>query len=297
MSVGDAEKIFMDGRLVPASKAVISVDDRAVLYGEGVFETVRAYGGKPFRLDRHLDRMWEACRLLRMAPPIGKGEVEEAVGAVIRGNGLVGVGDSRVRITFTGGPSDPSKGLSRSGPAGIVITARPYTPMSESLYRKGLELAVSGIKRNTSSPVSSNKTLNYMDSLLARQDAMDRGADDAVMLSSAGNVAEATSSNIFMVKDGNVLTPDVGCGFLPGVTREAVIELCGVLRLTCTPVTAPLDVLLAADEVFLTNSMIEVMPVRRVGTRAMPRCPGSVTMTLAGAYRELVESNGVRHPS
>jgi branched-subunit amino acid aminotransferase/4-amino-4-deoxychorismate lyase len=109
------------------------------------------------------------------------------------------------------------------------------------------------------------------------------------MLTTAGNLAEATSSNLFMVREGNVLTPDVGCGFLPGVTREAVIELCGELGITCTPVMAGTDVLLSAGEVFLTSSLMEVMPVRRIARKQIgKKCPGRVTARLAEAYRKLV---------
>lgn len=285
--------IYLNGEMVPASRALLPVSDRAVLYGDSAFETFRAYGGRPFRLSRHLERLEETARLLRLSPPQPPGEIADAVYALLAVNGLgdEGEGDARVRITLTGGPSNGPKGLSRTGPAGIFITAVPLQGYPEYAYRDGITLAVSGIKRNTSSPVSACKSGNYLDSLLARQEALDRGADDAVMLTAAGNLSEATSSNIFIVRGGEVLTPDVGCGLLPGVTREAVIELCGRLSLACRAVTEGPGVLFSSDEVFLTNSVAEVLPVRKVGDRVPAHgCPGPVTIRLSGAYRELVET-------
>ena len=283
------EKVYLNGEVLPAGEAFVPLDDRAVLFGDGIFETVRAYRGRPFRLERHLDRLEDGCRVLRLELPNRAEEVKNAVMSLLEENGLSDEGDAYVRITATGGPSTGPKMLERKGPTGLFIIARPYEGYPEHLYREGVSLVMSGIKRNSSSPLSSLKSSNYLDSLIARQEAIDQGADDAVMLTTAGNLAEATSSNLFMVREGNVLTPDIGCGFLPGVTREAVIELCGELGITCTPVMAGTDVLLSAGEVFLTSSLMEVMPVRRIARKQIgKKCPGRVTARLAKAYRELV---------
>ena len=283
------EKVYIDGDLVSAEEASIPFDDRAVLYGDGIFETVRAYRGRPFRLERHLDRLEDGCRVLRLQLPKPTEEIRNAVMSLLEENGVSDEGNAYVRITATGGPSTGPKMLERAGPTGLFIIARPYEGYPEQLYREGVSLVISGIKRNASSPLSSLKSSNYLDSLIARQEAIDQGADDAVMLTTAGNLAEATSSNLFMVREGNVLTPDIGCGFLPGVTRETVIELCGKLRITCTPVMAGTDVLLSAEEVFLTGSLMEVMPVRRIARKQIgKKCPGRVTARLARAYHELV---------
>lgn len=287
------ENIYLNGEFVEASEALLPVGDRAVLFGDSAFETLRAYGGKPFRLGRHLERLEDSARILRLALPRTRDEIADAVLSLLSENELAEERspDARVRITVTGGASDGPKGLARPGRAGIFIIATPLEGYPDRYYREGITLAVSGIRRNTSSPVSALKSGNYLDSMLARQEALDRGADDAVMLTTAGNLSEATSSNVFMVKDGGLLTPDVGCGLLPGVTREAVIELCGRLHLPCRPVTEGPEVLFSADEVFLTNSIAEVLPVRRVGDRVPAHgCPGPVTLLLSGAYRELVEA-------
>jgi branched-chain amino acid aminotransferase len=285
------ESVYLNGELLPAADATIPVLDRAVLFGDSAFETLRAYGGRPFRLRGHLERLADTCRVLRMPMPEDPEKIAAAVIALLGRNDLAdGTGrDARVRITVTGGPPGGPKGLSRPGPTGIFITAQPLEPLPERFYREGIALAISGIKRNSSSPLSSVKSGNYLDSLFARQEADDRGAADAVMLTTAGNLAEASSSNLFMVKGPEAQTPDIGCGFLPGITREAVIELCGVLSIECRPVMAGPEALLDADEAFLTNSLIELLPVRKVGDRVIGgSCPGPLTTRLAAAYQELV---------
>jgi branched-chain amino acid aminotransferase len=281
------ETVYLNGEYVPASHARLPVDDRGVLFGDGVFETVRAYRGEPFRLDRHLERMTGACRELRLEMPRGGGEIAEVVRTLIAENGLES-GDARVRVTVTGGaPAGPTT-LDRDGRATIFILARPYRPHPDQVYRRGISLVISDVRRNASSPLSAIKSANYLDSLIARQEAADRGADDAVILSSDGTLSEATTSNLFMVRGGDVLTPDTSCGLLPGITREAVIELCGGLGITCARVTTGPEDLFFANEVFLTNSMVEVLPVREIAGRAVRACPGPVTESLAAAYRKLV---------
>jgi len=282
------EVVFSNGELTPLSRAVVSVDDRSVLYGDSVFETVRAYGGHPFRLWRHLKRLADGCRVLRLEQPISMKELTAAVALLLRENNLDTGCDARIRITITGGPSRGPKGLDRSGAPVVFITARPYEPPSAEDYDRGLTLIVSSINRNSSSPLSSLKSGNYTDSLLARQEALDSGADDAVILTCSGILSEATSSNLFIVKSGEVLTPGPGCAFLPGVTREAVIDLCEKLGIPCHEVSLGMETLMEADEVFLTNSMIEIMPASRVATRDVPYCPGPITLRMSKAYRELV---------
>lgn len=285
------EIVFLNGELLPVSGAFLPVDDRSLLFGDSAFETLKAYRGSPFRLSRHLERLAESCRMLRMKPPIEPAAIRDAVVAVIESNGLSTVEEARVRITVTGGPADSSKGLARPGPAGIFITAKPYQGLPPRAYKDGITVVISGIKRNVTSPLSSLKTGNYLESMFARQEALDRGADDAVMLTGAGNLAEATSSNLFMVKEETVLTPNSGCGFLPGVTRETVMEICAAERIPLKLVMEGPERLMDSDEAFLTNSMFEILPVARVVTRSLgSSCPGPVTARIAHLYRELTAS-------
>jgi branched-chain amino acid aminotransferase len=281
------EQVYLNGEIVPMSKAMIPVTDRAVMFGDSAFETVRAYGGKPFRLARHLERLAETCRILRMSLPVSAEQIEAAVADLIAANGPGSQGDSYVRITLTGGPSAGPKGLIRQGPVGIFILAHPYEPPAEADYQKGVSLAISGIKRNTSSPLTGIKTAN-LDSLFARQDAHDRGQDDAVMLTTAGNIAETPYANIFMVKDGELLTPNMGCGFLPGITREAVIEVALEAGMPVREIMENHETLMSCEEAFITSSTMEIMPVCQVGTRLMTFCPGPMTQQLRQAYHDLI---------
>lgn len=283
------DNTYLDGRIVPSSEAVISVSDRAVLYGDSVFETVRAYGGRPFRLANHLERLAASCRTMRIFPPLGADEMTGAVADLLAANGLDSPDrDAYLRITVTGGPSAGPSGLERTGPAGIFIIAREFEPPCEEDYQRGIAVAISGIKRNVSSHLSSLKTGNCMDGLFARQDARDRGFDDAVMLTNAGNVAEGTTWNVFVVREGELLTPNMGGGFLPGITREAVIELALEEGVGVRQVTEDHGLLLTAEEAFATGSTVEIMPIRQFGTHSMTFCPGPVTQTLREAYRDLV---------
>ncbi len=284
------ELSWLNGELCPISRAVIPVNDRAVLYGDSVFETIRAYGGRPFRLNRHLDRLAEGCRIMRIDLPYEPGEIAEAVSGLLRANGLDDDGDAYVRVTVTGGVTDGPRGLARPGRPGLFIIAHPYEPPSREEYERGISVTISGIKRNTSSPLCGIKTGSCMDAVFARQEARDRGFDDAVMLTTAGNVAEGTAWNIFTVRDGELLTPNVGCGFLPGITREAVIEVGLSEGLAVRQVMENHEALMASEEAFATGSTVEIMPIRQIGTHLMTFCPGPVTSRLRAAYRSLVDS-------
>ena len=283
------ELTFVDGEILAAHDALIPVSDRAVLYGDSVFETLRTYAGRPFRLHRHLERLFEGCRLMRLEPPMPADEIEVAVAELLEANGLDSAIDAYVRITITGGPTAGPKGLRRPGQSGIFIIAHPYESPGPEAYERGLAVAISGIKRNTSSPLCGIKSGCGMDGMFARQEALDRGFDDAVMLTTAGNVAEGPAWNVFMVRDSELVTPNMGCGFLPGITREAVIEVALEQGIPVTEITEGADALMSCEEAFATASTIEVMPIRQFGTHEMTFCPGPVTRKVAQAYRALVE--------
>jgi branched-chain amino acid aminotransferase len=282
------ELTFLNGEIVAASEALIPVSDRAVLYGDSVFETLRSYSGRPFRLHKHLERLFEGCRLMRLEPPMPAAEIEVAVAELLEANGLDAKIDAYVRITITGGPTAGPKGLRRPGEAGIFIIAHPYEAPPPQDHERGISVTISGIKRNASSPLSGIKSGNGMDGMFARQEAYDRGFDDAVMLTSAGNVAEGPSWNVFMVKDSELLTPNMGCGFLPGITREAIIEVSLEQGLPVKEIMEGTDALTSCEEAFATASTIEVMPISQFGTHLMTFCPGPVTRQVMQAYRELV---------
>jgi branched-chain amino acid aminotransferase len=281
--------VYLDGQFFVSGEARVPVDDLGLLYGCSVFETIRAYRGSPFRLERHLERMKSSCRIMGLKVPRGTDEVVSAVSELLSSNGLL-ERQARVRVTITGGRSTGFPPDHGPGSPSLFIMATPYDPPGEEKYRSGISVVLSPIRRNACSPLSGMKTAGYMDSLLARHDASGQGADDAVMLNTEGIVAELTTSNIFWVKEGTLFTPDVGCGILPGVTRETVLELCPRLDITGKSVSAGFEALREADEIFSTNSMVEILPVREIPGRVIPGCPGPVTAALSGSYRELVTS-------
>lgn len=279
------KKVFLNGEIVEASKAFLPFDDRCFRFGHGLFETLRAYNGKPFLLEKHLERMKKSSQTLGIDFPLGVEEIEEAIAKLIGANGL-GDSDARIRITITGGRG-ASLQIRAEGKPSVLIEARHYTPPPKEAYLEGVSLWISSIRRNLSSPLSSIKSCNYMDCLLAHSEALERDSFDAVMLATDGAVAEAATSNIFMAYKNTLLTPQLG-GILPGITRLAVIELSREIGLPLREIVISPEDLLDADEVFLTNSMIEILPVRDVGGKRLRECPGSLTSRLMDAYKKLV---------
>jgi len=290
-------RVYLNGRLLNQEDAKISVLDRGLLFGDGLFETMRAYEGKPFRLDRHLSRLRRACRELRISGLPDDAEIAAQVSELYSLN--VGRGDAYVRVTVTGGHYDGGKTLERPSGPNVFVIVTPFERYPQRFYESGMRLVASSIRRNAGSPLSRLKSNNYLATLMAKQEARDKGADDAVMLNTEGYLAEGTSSNLFLVSHGEVLTPDVSCGLLPGITREAVIELCRGLSLHCTTGHYSMEDLVQADEVFLTMSTGEVVPVCEVeGMPLGDTCPGPITLRIHRAYRELVrEELGLNPPS
>lgn len=282
-------KVYLDGKIVDAGEALIPVNDRGVLFGDGLFETIRAYGGKPFRLDRHLRRLREGCRVLRLSGIPRDEEIAEAIDVLYREN--VGSGDAYVRITVTGGDFDGTRNLTRSFRPRFFIIVRPFEGYPPEFYRRGIRLTLSSVRRNLHSPLWRIKTTNYLEPLYAKQEAADRGYDDAFFLNTEGYLAEGSTSNFFLVRGGKVLTPHPDCGILPGITRETVLELCSSLGITWEEGFYRLQDLHGADEAFLTMTTGEIIPVAEAdGVSIGERCPGPVTSTLSAAYHQLVKS-------
>jgi len=283
-------KVFLNGEILPASKAAIPVDDRAVLYGDSIFETVRAYSGKPFRLSKHIARLEKACAFFRLKCPFNRSEIERAVELTIRANDLDQQGvDAYVRITLTGGKASGTPDLRREELPNFFIIAREYVPPPQRFYKKGISVIISQIRKNPHSPVPFMKTGNYLDSLIARQEAIERGADDAIFLTTNGFISEATTSNIFMVRGNRLSTPAKRCALLPGITRDVVCEIARGLEIEIDFVVSDLSHLFSADEIFLTNSLVEIVPVTKVEGEIIGKgIPGQITRKLHEAYRDFV---------
>lgn len=272
-------QVYVNGRIVPADEATVSALDRGLLHGDGVFETIRVYGGKPFMLDAHLRRMADGCSAIEVAPP-DPAEIKNGVRQVLEANDL---SDAYLRITATRGPTGRLwYDLEHSAPT-IVIIAKPLVPKD---FGEGLRLVVSGFRSDERSPLSRIKQTGILWKILARTEARRAGADDALLLNTQDRIAEATSANIFWARDGALYTPSLDCGILPGITRALVIEIAREQGISVTERKFTLDELRTADEAFLTSSTWELAPIRSLGDVPFGGAPGLITRSLTESYRE-----------
>jgi branched-chain amino acid aminotransferase len=287
------EIVYLNGALVPRAKAKISVFDHAFLYGYGLYETMRAYHGKIFLLERHMKRMLDAVAIISLADKLAGIDVAKACKETLDANHLQ---DARIRLTVSNGESDiaPWAGGVMSKPT-IVVTARPYTPFSEKKYNEGFKAGIASVGRCRKSVVNTLKSVSHLGSVMARMETAAYGMDEALLLNDDGYIAEGGGCNIFFVKEEALLTPPLDSGILPGVTREVVIEVAAGMGINVNEVDIRPEALDKFDEAFVTNAMIEVMPVTAV-REASGRMvtigsgkPGTITQRLMQAYREKVE--------
>ncbi|MBI4294891.1 MAG: aminotransferase class IV [Chloroflexi bacterium] len=280
-----ADIVYLNGELLPRHQACLSPFDHGFLYGYGLFETMRAYGGRVFRLGLHLERLQRSARFLGLA--LEGLELEKAVVDTLRANGLA---DARLRLTVSAGEGQaiPDPATCR-GPT-VLVTATSYQPPSPQSYQSGWTAITSSICRNSRSPLCQMKGIAYIDSVLARRQARAAGADEALLLNEKGLLAEASTSNLFLVEGSLLLTPRDEDGALAGITRAAVFELSPALGLSAAQASLMPSGLAAASEVFVTSSLIEIMPLVRVDDKTIGSgAPGPVTQRLAEAYREMVK--------
>jgi branched-chain amino acid aminotransferase len=276
--------VYLNGALVPRSQARISPFDLGFLYGYGLFETMRAYSGLIFRLGMHLERLKLAAASIGL--PLDAFDLGKACYDTLKANNLA---DGRIRLTVSIGEGeaipDPPK---HPRPTALVIAAS-YTPPSAKTYQKGYKAVVSLIHQNSQSPLSRLKTVNYLNQLLARREAKEKGADEAILLNERGFLCEGSTNNIFLVSKGNLTTPDEESGCLPGIMSQVVIELAKELGLKVAEREVRLEELLNADEAFLTSSLIELMPLTEVNGKPIGESKrGKVTERLMSAYKEAV---------
>jgi branched-chain amino acid aminotransferase len=281
--------VYLNGSLIPLSQARISPMDHGFLHGYGLFETMRAYNGRVFRLEQHLARLERSARALNIDLD-GPAKLETAIYDALRANHLL---NARIRISVSPGEEELASGVPAKGEPTVFITAIGYDPPSEQVYRRGFTAMVSRVHRSPRSPSSGLKSLSALDILLARQEAASYGVDHAIMLNDDDLVAEGSSSNVFHVNDRTLFTPAEHSGILQGVTRDVVLkELAPSLGLATNEVDVALSDLLEAEEAFLTNSMIEVMPLTVVADRSIGTGrPGPLTRRFMKAYKELIEQS------
>ena len=279
--------VFLNGEIVAEEAARVASGDRGLLLGDGLFESLRAYRGKVFRLAAHLARLRASADFLRLSVPCADERIAGSISELIRLNACA---EAYVRITLTRGASARGLRLDGQGPATLLIHVRPIAPYPAEQYRHGAKLILSTVRQNSANPLARHKTLSYLLYLLARQEATDAGANGALLLNELGQVAEESAANIFLAREGKLITPPAHCGLLPGIARAVVMELARAQGIALEERPAPAAELFDAEELFLTNSLMEVMPVRQVDRRALPhKAPGPVTARLMQAYRGLTD--------
>ncbi|MDR0485869.1 MAG: branched-chain-amino-acid transaminase [Elusimicrobiota bacterium] len=286
-------KIYLDGQLVPKEEAKLSVFDHGVLYGDGVFEGIRAYNGRVFRLNEHLDRFWASAKAVAIEPPMSKKDMEKAILETLLANNLK---DAYIRALLTRGVGDlgldPRK--CAAGPS-VVIIADSIVLYPPEFYEKGMEVITASTRRVRPDTLSPNiKSMNYLNNILAKMEAIRAGLVEAIMLNAEGYVAECTGDNLFIVKNSTVYTPPSFAGALEGITRNAVMELAkNKLNLTVKESLFTMYNVYNADECFVTGTAAEVAAVicadsRKIGSGK----PGPITLKLMEEFRNLANSTG-----
>jgi len=286
-------KVYLNGQLVDKEKAVVSVFDHGLLYGDGVFEGIRAYHGRVFKLVEHLDRLFNSARALLLALPLSKKQFEEAVLETLRANRLK---DAYIRLVVSRGAGDLGLDPRKCGAPTIFIITDKITLYPQEFYEKGLTVITSSVRRNISDALNpSIKSLNYLNNVLAKAEASRQDAPEAILLNREGYVAECTGDNLFVVKENVLITPPTWAGALEGITRNIVMDIARnkLKLLVKEEIFTPYDVYVG-DEVFLTGTAAEVVPVTQVDGRIIGQGkPGKTTIKLMKEFKELTKLTGV----
>jgi len=274
--------VYLNGEILPRGSARISPFDHGFLYGYALFETMRARGGRIFRLRRHLERLAGSAGLLGL--PLGL-DLKNACYDTLEANGLE---DARVRLTVSIGEGDGVPDPPANPVPTVFILATAYNPPPADKYREGFKAVLSKIRQNSMSPVARLKSVNYLNNVLARREAKAAGADEALLLNERGLLCEGSTSNIFLVSRGVLVTPDVDSGCLPGITRQAVLELAARMGTGIDQREVQPEELFRADEAFLTNSLLGLMPLRDIDGKPIGERSRVLTEKLTAAYNDLV---------
>lgn len=283
-------QIYIDGTFHPRESAKISVFDHGLLYGDGVFEGIRAYNGRIFRLQEHLDRLYDSARTIDLHPPIPKAEMGEAIAETLRRNNLK---NGYVRPIVTRGVGDLGLDPRKCPKPSVIIIAVEWGAMYGDLYERGLNGVTVSVRRNSACALPPNvKSLNYLNNILAKIEANYKGGHEAILFDTNGYVSEGSGDNIYVVKNGVIHTPPT-LNNLRGVTRIVVLELAASLGLSVMEQNMGYFDLYSADEVFVTGTAAEVAPITTIDGRAIGTGrPGPITKQLMEAFHTVTEREG-----
>lgn len=279
--------VYIDGEFFPKSKAKISVFDHGLLYGDGVFEGIRAYNGVVFKLREHVDRLYRSAHPIMLKIPLTKTQMVEAVLATLRKNGMR---DAYVRLVVTRGVGDLGLDPRKCPKATVFIIAGAIVLHGNEAKTKGITTLISWVRRHPVDATSHEiKSLNYLNSVMAKIEANAAGADEAICLDKTGFVSEGVGENLFIVKDGNIFTPPVCSGALPGITAQITTRLATKLGYEVNETNITPYQLFNADEAFFTGTAAEIVPIREVNKRQIgDGLPGPVTKNLIEAFHKIV---------
>lgn len=278
--------VYVAGKLVPAEQASVSVFDHGLLYGDGVFEGIRVYGGRVFLLQEHIDRLYESALAIRLVIPISNPEMVKAVEDTVKANNIT---DGYVRLVVTRGAGALGLDIRKTSNPQVIVIADTITMYPDEMYRTGMKLVTAATIRNHPGALSPRvKSLNYLNNIMAKIEGTDAGTVEALMLNHNGEVAECTGDNIFIIKRGVLKTPQPDAGILEGITRNAVMRLARGAGIPVEECVMTRHDIFTADECFLTGTAAEVIAVtsldgRQIGTGK----PGPITEKLLDLFRKL----------
>ena len=280
-------KVFISGQLFDKENAKISVYDHGLLYGDGVFEGMRSYSGKVFRLEEPLSRLWSSARAICLSIPMTEDAMATAVYETLKANSIE---DGYIRLIVTRGAGSLGLDPNRTSAPQVIIITDHISLYPEEYYENGLEIVTASTIRNHPAALSPRiKSLNYLNNIMAKVEGLQAGCVEAMMLNHKGEVAECTGDNIFLIKNGRILTPPLDAGILEGITRQAVIDLAIENGIAVDQITLTRHDVYIADECFLTGSAAEVIPVVKVDSRVIgDGTPGPTTKRLTKLFHELI---------
>jgi branched-chain amino acid aminotransferase len=275
----------VNGTVVPAAEARISVLDNGFTFGDAVYETLRTYGGRPFHLDRHLLRLRKSAARVAFELPVSDDEMARRLDAVLS---VAANPESYIRFIVSRGVGDISYHFDRVQGPTVVMVVKPYERYPDQVYSEGLPVALVSVRRNHPQALDpAIKSCNLLNNVLATREAQALGAVEALLLNDRGEVAEGAGSNLFIVKDGVAITPPLSAGILEGITRAVLLEIAPVVGVPVVERPVSVAALLGADEAFVTSTLKEIAPIRTLNGKPLGAGrPGPVTLRLLAAFRE-----------
>ena len=283
---------FINGKFVYSRNAKISIDDVGFLYGDGLFETLRGYKGKPFKLDEHIDRLLASLKQLRYNPHFDKTYIKSVVYELVSKNKLSQT-DAYIKIIVTRSRYGERFHYDLQIKPNLIIIAKKLDPYPDNYYKNGIKIATSDLKRSAiGSSLCKFKLLNYFENIYVRNEAYHKQSLEGIFMTRDRLVLEGSMSNIFYVKNGTVITPPLTQNILPGITRQVVINLCRENNIKVSERRIHYFDIIKADEIFLTNSVMEIMPVKEIDIyKVESKIPGSVTCKLLELYKKEIENS------